>query len=85
MEIFQINKNYAVVCNSENTRYGFRHLATLLKNGCEDSKAKACYYNRTWEKFEFESVVLDSIRNSFSLTDKEKRRFKNLVNKKWGY
>jgi hypothetical protein len=57
MRTFKLNEEYEVVCTSEGTRYGFRHLATLLKNGREIDKAKICYYNRTWEKFEFESVL----------------------------
>ena len=41
-----------VRCRSERTRYGFRHLAEA-----EGASAKACYYNRTWERFEFQSVL----------------------------
>lgn len=56
MKTFKLSDEYEVVCVSEGTRYGFRHLATLLKNGLEVDKAKICYYNRTWESYEFESV-----------------------------
>jgi hypothetical protein len=57
MRIFDLGGGYSVVCNTESTRYGFRHLATLCLNGQEIDKAKICYYNRTWESFEFESVL----------------------------
>lgn len=57
MKTFQIDKNIEVVCESQKTRYGFRHLATLLLNGREVDKAKVCYYNRTWESYEFETVL----------------------------
>jgi len=48
MRIFTLNKDYNVVCNDENTSYGFRHIASLHKNGFSIAKAKGCYYNRTW-------------------------------------
>jgi hypothetical protein len=57
MRIFDLGGGYSVVCNSESTRSGFRHLATLCLNGQEIDKAKICYLNRTWERFEFESVL----------------------------
>lgn len=57
MQTFKINKHLEVVCESQGTRYGFRHLATLLRDGREVATAKCCYYNRTWERYEFESVL----------------------------
>ena len=57
MAKFIIGRNIWVECESENTRYGFRHLATLYNNYSERGFYKACYYNRTWERFEFESVL----------------------------
>jgi hypothetical protein len=81
MRIFNLNKVYNIVCNSESTRYGFRHLATLHKNGFSIAKTKACYYNRTWECFEFESVILDLINNNFK--GAEKQKFLETV-KTWG-
>ena len=66
MKIFNLNKNYNVVCNWENTRYGFRHLAVLHKNGFEIARAKTCYYNRTWERFEFESVLKKIVEDNFT-------------------
>ncbi len=73
MKIFKINKDIEIVCKSENTRYGFRHLATLFKNGIEETKGKCCYYNRTWESYEFQSVLMNVINKSIALTDKEKK------------
>jgi hypothetical protein len=66
MRIFNLDKIYNVVCNSEPTRYGFRHLATLHKAGFSIAKAKVCYYNRTWESYEFESVLLRIIDENFT-------------------
>jgi len=79
MRIFNLNTEYNIVCNWQNTRYGFRHLATLHKNGYEIAKAKACYYNRTWEKFEYETVLLKLIDDNF--TGKEREDFREAISK----
>lgn len=73
MKLFQLNSEYSVVCVSESTRSGFRHLATLMQNGSEIDKAKCCYQNRTWESFEFESVLRDLLGKTFS--DEEVKDF----------
>lgn len=57
MQTFKITKHLTAVCESQGTRYGFRHLAHLTRDGYEIGSAKACYYNRTWERYEFESVL----------------------------
>ena len=64
MRIFKITPKIEVVCQSEKTRYGFRHLATLCIDGKEVEKDKACYYNRTWERFEFQSVLLHVVNKA---------------------
>jgi len=79
MRIFNLNKEYNIVCNSEGTRYGFRHLATLHRNGFSIAKAKRCYYNRTWEYFEFESVLIDIINYNFE--GKQKAQFLSAIKK----
>lgn len=79
MKIFKINKNLEVVCRSESTRYGFRHLATLLINGEERETAKRCYYNRTWESYEFESVLEELAEKTTAISDKEKKLFKKKI------
>jgi len=47
----------SVECRSESTRSGFRHIAVLFDGYREIDRAKCCYLNRTWERFEFESVL----------------------------
>ena len=79
MRVFKINNKIEVVCQSESTRYGFRHLATLIYNGYERDTAKACYYNRTWERFCFESVLEKLAGNNKTLTEKENKIFKNKI------
>lgn len=58
MKEFRLDENRNIICRSEKTRYGFRHLATMLVNGEETETVKVCYYNRTWETFEFETVII---------------------------
>ena len=72
MKIFNLDGVYNVVCNSEGTRSGFRHIATLCRNGYEIAKAKCTYLNRTWECYEFESVLIKIINDNFTGTEKEK-------------
>jgi hypothetical protein len=77
MRIFNLNNEYSIVCNWQNTRYGFRHLATLHKNGFEIAKAKTCYYNRTWERFEYETTLIKIIKDNF--TGQEKTDFLEVI------
>lgn len=55
------NKTIMFVCWTENTRYGFRHLCHNLDDYGRGYTSKRCYYNRTWERFEYESVLEDAI------------------------
>lgn len=45
-------------CHTENTRYGFRHVCDFRRPGeWNFTRAKCCYYNRTWESFRYASVL----------------------------
>lgn len=86
MKTFQIGRGVEAVCESESTRYGFRHLATLLVNGYERETAKACYYNRTWESYEFQSVLrqlCDKAAKNRTLSEYHQAKFKRLVRDNW--
>ena len=54
---FEIKHNEYVNCIAEQTRSGFRHIAIHRKDSVEVARTKCCYQNRTWESFEFESVL----------------------------
>ena len=58
MKTFKINDNLQVIAEYKKTRSGFKHEATLLKNDVEIEKTKINYYNRTWESYTFESVLM---------------------------
>ncbi len=78
MRIFKITKEIEIVCRYEKTRYGFRHLATLFINGVEKLDAKCTYQNRTWEKYDFQSVLFETIRKS-DLQEKDKKICNNFI------
>ena len=66
MQSFRLDDKYTVVCESQNTRTGFRHVAVLLRNGSEIDRTKCTYQNRTWERYTFQSVLCKIIGNSFT-------------------
>ena len=57
MKLFKLGKNIEIVCDYKNTRNGFKHIVTMFKDNQEIENAKICYLNRTWESFEYESVI----------------------------
>lgn len=61
MTIFKLNKNYSVICESQSTRNGFRHVAVIMKNGYEIGRTKVCYLNCTWEAYTFQSVLNNAL------------------------
>ena len=63
-------KQYTFTCYGQGTSYGFRHICTEGFNNTtncsyikRDIIAKACYYNRTWESFQYETVLRKGIEN----------------------
>jgi hypothetical protein len=74
--IFKVNEHKEIVCEWVNTRYGFRHDARLFIDGKEvGKKAKVCYYNRTWERFEYQTVLRILLEKTEYLTEEEKNEF----------
>lgn len=68
-------KNYQIVCEWKKTRIAFKHEATLFKDGQEIDNAKICYQNRTWESYEYESVIEKLLEKTNELTKEEKNKF----------
>lgn len=63
-------QDFTFTCYGQSTSYGFRHICTLGWNDTtvvkyikSDIIAKACYYNRTWERFKYETVLSRGIEN----------------------
>lgn len=78
MKLFKINDKIEIVCDSEKTNYGFRHLATLFIDGVESAKGKCTYTNRTWESYEFQSVLFNVVSKS-TLSEQDKKLCKNFI------
>jgi len=68
---FQPTQTIRIDCVSEKTSMAFRHLATVYRNGVEVGYAKIPYQNRTWESYEFQSVMKRAVGGS-SLNPQEK-------------
>jgi hypothetical protein len=57
MKTFRINDKLFIVCKYGKTSNGFKHTASLFENGLITHTSKVCYLNRTWESFDFETVL----------------------------
>ena len=77
--VFRINDKMEIQAVSEKTRNGFRHVAKLYVDGQEVDKATAHYLNRTWESYEYESVIHDLINKSSYISQKEETKKKFAV------
>ena len=75
MKTFKIDKDLQIVCESKNTRNGFKHEATLIRNGLTIDFAKVCYLNRTWESFEYETVIQKLLDKTNLLSKTRKKNF----------
>ena len=78
MRLFKINKEYTAICEVKKTRIAFKHTAILLKNGYEIDQVKICYQNRTWERYQFESVLAHLLAKTKILTE---LKAKNWINR----
>jgi hypothetical protein len=65
METFTLNSEYMIKCESKKTRNGFKHVASIYYNGTKIKSKTAQYLNRTWESYEFQSVLHRLIENYF--------------------
>lgn len=80
MRQFTLSDKYSVVCESSDTRNGFKHTATLLTNGLDTGETVKCnYLNRTWESYDYQSVLYKLIQKSKWLDDEEKKVYTNKV------
>ncbi len=65
MKTFELDKDYSIVCQWKKTRNGFKHTAAIFKEGLIAFKTKVCYLNRTWESYEYQTVLHKAIRKYF--------------------
>ncbi len=72
MKMFEINDRIVICCEWKKTRMAFKHTATLRLDGRLVDETKICYQNRTWESYEFQSVMEKLIDKTKALTKDEK-------------
>lgn len=73
---FRINDNMEIVAEADKTRNGFKHTATLFVDGRPVDKATAHYLNRTWESYEYQTVIDDLINKSSYIPKDQKEILK---------
>ena len=78
-------KDFIFTCYGQGTSYGFRHICcegfsdtTVARYVKDDIIAKACYYNRTWESFKYETVLRKGIENLYE-SDEVKAKLKAIL------
>lgn len=74
MEIRKIKVNgreYQFVNDSRSTRTGFAHDTTLFIDGREYGRATAIYYNRTWERYRYQTVMQRCIDDMIETNKKD--------------
>ena len=56
------NDEFTFVNESESTRYGFRHICVMFINDYHRATIYHSYYNRTWENYTYQTVMLEAIQ-----------------------
>lgn len=74
MQSFSITKRISIICDTKNTRNGFKHTATLMIDGFYADQTKVCYLNRTWESYQYETVLRKLITKTKQLNANKKAR-----------
>lgn len=64
---FEINGHKVEFINSSrNTRAGFAHDTKIYIDGYNSGGASCYYYNRTWERYTYQSVMLSAVSGLLS-------------------
>jgi len=81
---FKINNSSTIICKVRSTRTGFSHSAVFYKDGVPIASRSVGYINRTWESYNFESVIsllLDKMKAHKMLTAVEVSEIKTICKK----
>jgi hypothetical protein len=66
--IIYVNEvKYEFICMTDKNYNGFKHIAKLYINGRFANRKERQYYNRTWEKYDYQSVMLDIIKEQIEI------------------
>lgn len=69
----------SIACDWAKTRQAFKHTASVLINGRSVEDVKICYQNRTWEAYEYQSVLYKAVESSKCLTKEEKEAWTSYI------
>lgn len=57
MKVFYYTDDCFVLCDFASSRWGFNHTGAVFYKGRRVFRDKIHYQNRTWESFQFESIL----------------------------
>jgi hypothetical protein len=57
-----LNDKYSLILSDKDTKNGFKHIARVFENGKEIGSVNCVYCNRTWEAYEYQTVILKAIK-----------------------
>lgn len=80
--MIKINEWVSVECESVGTRTGFKHVANVIVKGEKVESVKVCYSNRTWERFQFETLLKNLVAKTKVLDSNEIVVIKNYINER---
>lgn len=80
MKHFEINRNIIIKCETKKTRNGFKHIAILQNNLCEDiEQVQINYCNRTWEQYEYKDVLQKLAKKTTTLSAGQKKTLNKYI------
>ena len=70
---------YSFYCYTEDMRNGFRHICSVFKLGELVGEAIARYYNRTWESYQYESVMRKAADTIIKISEESRKQLKSMI------
>lgn len=81
MKEFEITERIKIRCSQHSTRNGFKHVAKLIYSGNVIQTSSVSYLNRTWERYEYQTVMEQLIGKNKTLSEEEKNLCKAFIAK----
>lgn len=73
MKVYEFGEGFKVICDWKKTRVAFKHVCDVVdKGGNSICSTKICYLNRTWERYEYQSVIHQAIGIAFGAGGRRK-------------
>lgn len=80
---FQIDNHEIVFVNQfRDTTSGFAHDTTIFYDGCSFAEATCHYLNRTWERYQYQSVMMKAVNNALDHYTEDFKRY-YMENRGW--